>query len=140
MNVLLPVDGSDNSNKAVADFIQFLNNYKAIPEMHLLNVQAPLNGNITFLVDPAEVKHYHEEEGLKRLQPARDLMDQAGLAYQFDVTVGEVAEMIVHFATEQGCDQIVMGSRGLGAVKGLLLGSIAHKVVQLSAIPVLLIK
>jgi nucleotide-binding universal stress UspA family protein len=48
--------------------------------------------------------------------------------------------MIVQFATELQCDQIVIGPRGLGAIKGLLLGSVASKLIQLSTIPVLLLK
>ena len=48
--------------------------------------------------------------------------------------------MIVRYAAEKQCDQIVIGPRGLGSVQGLLLGSVASKVMQLSTIPVLLIK
>ena len=49
--------------------------------------------------------------------------------------------MIVRFAVEKNYDQIVMGPRGKGrGIQGLLLGSVTHKVMQLSSIPVLLIK
>jgi nucleotide-binding universal stress UspA family protein len=48
--------------------------------------------------------------------------------------------MIVQFATEKQCDQIVIGPRGLGSVQGVLLGSVASKLIHLSPIPVLLIK
>ncbi len=48
--------------------------------------------------------------------------------------------MILRYAQEIDCDQIVMGPRGLGAVKRILLGSVASKVIELSTIPVLLIR
>jgi len=48
--------------------------------------------------------------------------------------------MILQFAEEIQCDQVVIGPRGLGAVKGLLLGSVASKLIQLSTVPVLLLK
>ena len=48
--------------------------------------------------------------------------------------------MIIRYAKEMDCDQIVIGPRGLGTVKGILLGSVASKVMQLSTMPVLLIK
>jgi nucleotide-binding universal stress UspA family protein len=44
--------------------------------------------------------------------------------------IGEYAEAIVKAAKDAGADMIVLGSRGLGNVKGLLLGSVSHKVIQ----------
>ncbi|MCJ9712965.1 universal stress protein, partial [Bordetella hinzii] len=41
---------------------------------------------------------------------------------------------------EKQCDRIVMGTRGLGAVGGLVLGSVAQKVIHLSPVPVTLVK
>ena len=45
---------------------------------------------------------------------------------------GDAAAIILEVANDQSADMIVMGSRGLGNVKGLLLGSVSHKVTQLS--------
>lgn len=140
LKMLLPVDGSAACNKAVAHFIQLLDWYKEMPEIHLLNVQFPLHGDISMFVSQESIQQYHLEEGLKDLKQARDLLDQAGIAYQHHVTVGDAVKMIVQFATEKQCDQIVLGPRGLGTVQGLLLGSVASKLIQLSPIPVLLIK
>lgn len=140
LRILLPVDGSDTSNKAVADFIKLLGWYKEVPEVHLLNVQLPLHGDVAMFLDKESIKQYHQAEGLSGLQAARDLLAQAGIACQFHIVVGDPAEIIVRYATEKQCSQIVIGPRGLGAVKSLLLGSVASKVMQLSTIPVLLVK
>lgn len=140
LKILIPVDGSDASNKAVVSFIQYLDCYKEMPEIHLLNVQLPLHGNVSLFIDSENIKQYHQDEGMKGLKAARQLMDQAGISYQFHITVGEPAEMIVGFAKEKLFDQVVIGPRGVGAVKNLLLGSVTNKVVQLSTIPVLLVK
>lgn len=140
LKILLPIDGSENSGKAVADFIQLLDWYKEKPEIHLLNVQYPLDGNVSLFINPADIKQYHQEEGLKSLQHARDLLGQARIACQYHIIVGDPAEMIVRFATEKQYDQIVMGPRGKGGIQGLLLGSVTNKVMQLSSIPVLLVK
>jgi nucleotide-binding universal stress UspA family protein len=43
-------------------------------------------------------------------------------------------------AKEHGCAQIVMGTRGLGTVSGMLLGSVATKVIHLADVPVVLLK
>ena len=140
LKILLPADGSDTSNKAVVDFIKLLGWYKETPEIHLLNVQLPLHGDVSMFISKENIAQYHQEEGLKGLQAARDLLKQAGIACQFHIVVGDPAEMIVRYAAEKQYDQIVIGPRGLGAMKGLLLGSVANKVMQLSTVPVLLIK
>jgi len=140
LKVLLPVDGSENSQKAVAAFIPMLDWYKEKPELHLLSVQHPLDGNVSLFINQADIKQYHQDEGLKCLQNTRDFLDQAGIPYQYHITVGDPAEMIVRFAAEKHYDQIVMGPRGKGGIQGLLLGSVTNKVMQLSSIPVLLVK
>jgi nucleotide-binding universal stress UspA family protein len=140
LKMLLPVDGSDASGRAVAEFVQRLDWYRERPEIHLLNVRIPLHGDIAMFISKEEISHYYQEEGLKDLQQARNLLDQAGIAYQHHVVVGEPVTMIVQCAVEMQCDQIVIGPRGLGAIKGLLLGSVASKLVQLSTVPILLLK
>ena len=140
LKILVPVDGSDNSNKSVSDFIRLLGWYKETPEIHLLNVQLPLHGGVSCFIDKENIKQYHQEEGFKSLQSARDLFEQAGIVCQPHILVGDPAEMIVHCAAEKKCDQIAIGPRGLGGVKGLLMGSVANKLMQLSPLPVLLIK
>ncbi len=140
LKVLMPVDGSENSNQSVIDAIQLLGWYKDTPEIHLLNVQFPLDGNVSLFINQSDIKQYHQEEGLKCLQLARDLLDEAGVAYQFHILVGDAAEMIVQFAAEKQFDLIIMGPRGQGAIKTLLVGSVTNKVMQLSNLPVLLVK
>lgn len=140
LKFLLPVDGSDTSNKAVAQFITLIDWYKEMPELHLLNVQFPQRGNVPLFIDKETIELYQQEEGLKDLRAARELLDQAGIAYRYHITVGTPPEMIIRYAEEINCDQIIIGPRGFGAVKGILLGSVASKVMQMAAIPVLLVK
>ena len=140
LKFLLAVDGSEISNKAVFNFIKLLDWYKEIPEIHLLNVQYPLHGNAPILIDKSRINEYHQEKGIEELQKAREIMDKAGLNYNFHITVGDPAEMILRYGTENQCDLIIIGPRKLGAVKGLLLGSVTGKVMHHSNIPVLLIK
>ncbi len=91
---LLPVDGSDTSSKAILDFIKLLDQYKEVPEIHLLNVQCPLHGNAPMLIDKECINQYHQEKGTKELQAAREAMDKEGLTASFTL-LGNLAEMIV---------------------------------------------
>lgn len=140
LRFLLPVDGSSASNQAIADAIKRFGWYREAPEIHLLNVQSPLRGDVSMFIDEENIQQYHQEEGMKALQAARDLLGQAGLACQTHVAVGDPVEMIMRYAAEKQCDQIIIGPHGLGLAQSLLLGSVASKVMQLSTIPVLLLK
>ena len=53
---------------------------------------------------------------------------------------GSPAVVILDFATDKEMDMIVMGSRGLGVVKGVLLGSVSQYIVEQSKCPVLVVK
>lgn len=65
----------------------------------------------------------------------------AGLPYaEVAVLMGNPAVAILEFANEKNCDLIVMGSRGLGAIKEWMLGSVSHHVVQQARVPVLIVK
>ena len=81
-----------------------------------------------------------ESRGGDALQSARALLDAAKVNFVPQVLIGPVAETIARIALEQNCDGIVMGTRGLGAVAGALLGSVASQVVHLSDVPVTLVK
>lgn len=140
LKLLLPVDGSDASGRAVSRFIKLVGWYKETPEIHLLNVQVPLRGNVPMFIDKESIDLYYQEEGMKELSSARELLDGAGIGYRFHVSAGNPPNMILRYAEEMNFDQIVMGPRGLGTVKGILLGSVASKVIQLSTIPVLILK
>ena len=53
---------------------------------------------------------------------------------------GVIAIEIIRVAKERGVDQIAMGTRGMGAMGNLFLGSVAQGVIQQSPVPVLLVK
>ena len=141
-NVLLPVDGSACSLRAVSLVIDKLSRYKT-PEntaIHLVNVQPPLPHDVGRFVSHEQIVAYHRDESDKALQEARALFDAAGLKYTCHEKVGLVAEEITQLAECLGCDQIVMGTHGRGALGDLLMGSITLKVLHLAKVPVLLVK
>lgn len=141
LKVLVPVDGSKNSDRAVAHAIFFAANSKAPVELHLLNVQLPIvSGGVRMFIKHEEIEAYHQDSGQDALRSAREQLDQAGQNYTHLVSVGPIGETIAAYAKEQGCDHIIMGTRGLGAVTGMVLGSVATKVIHLANAPVTLVK
>lgn len=140
LKFLLPVDGSETSLRAVDHLLRKLQWYREGVEVHLLNVQHALSGDVSMFVDKEQIRQYHHDQGMEALAPARQKLDAGGVAYVLHIGIGDPAHVIAHYAREKGVDQIVMGTRGLGSVGSLLLGSVATKVLHLSAVPVLLVK
>jgi len=78
-------------------------------------------------------KRFRELFGQRLMESAqRRARDHGARKIQTVLEDGEPAETIVRVAQERGADMIVMGSRGLGGAKGLLMGSVSHKVGQLA--------
>ena len=140
MRILIPVDGSDRSLAAVRHVAGALAPATSALEIHLLNVQPPVPAAAATFIDSAVLRDYHRDEGTKALSGARKLLDEASLRYESHTAVGEPAETIAAYAEQRDCTGIVMATRGLGRAAGLLLGSVAHKVLQLSKVPVTLVK
>ena len=138
LRVLIPIDGSENSLRAVRFVIRKAPLYKEPLEIHLLNVQHPFPGTIRGVHEQAE--RYHHDEGTKALADARKALDAAGLKYVYHISVGEAAEVIAHFVKDKNIEQVVMGTRGAGSVANMLLGSVVTKVLHVAQVPVLLVK
>ena len=139
LKIVVAVDGSENALQAVRHVARRAAE-GGVSEVHLVNVQYPVHGSVSSFVDAGQIKKYHLEEGEKVLAPARAILDQAKANYKAELFVGDPAEVITRFAKERGCDEIVIGTRGLGGLSSLLMGSVATKVVHHATVPVLLVK
>ena len=141
MKILMPVDGSSNALRAVDHVIKHVSEFRETPQLQLLNVQWNVaKGNVKLFINHSTINDYYREQGEAALQDARTALENAGLNYQYHISVGKPADAIAQYAHEQGVDQIVMGRQGQGNLKSLLLGSVVKQVLQLVDCPVLLVK
>jgi nucleotide-binding universal stress UspA family protein len=141
LKILALVDGSESSSRAVRHVIATSALCKEAPEIHLLNVQMPVTpGNIGRHVSHGDLDDYYHDEGMRALAPARKLLDDAGIRHAFHIGVGEIGETVARYVKELSAQQIAMGTRGLGPVAGMLLGSVTAKVVQAVDVPIVLVK
>ncbi|MGQ0700341.1 MAG: universal stress protein [Panacagrimonas sp.] len=139
--VLVPYDGSESANRAL-QFVLDQPSATRPAEIHLLNVQ-DRPGDYGDYLPAAAVDGLHEVQilqGRKTLKAAAERVTSAKLARKLHVLLGNVEQAIVDQAEEWGCDQIVMGTSGLGSLKGLVVGSVAAKVIHLTRLPVTLVK
>ena len=138
--VLLAVDGSKHAFRA-ADYICQLHKSGMPMEVELVNAPAPVPaGYVRRFITDEMIETYYSQEGLPALRDAREALQSAGVGFNTHVVAKHAVEEIVQTAREHECTRIVMGTRGLSAVAGLMLGSVAYQVIHLSPIPVTLVK
>ncbi|MDL2279601.1 universal stress protein [Desulfovibrio sp. OttesenSCG-928-G11] len=135
--ILLPVDGSENAMLAVRHAVELAKTggmdivlfycYGEIP--------AAIGGEARDgLIDSSE------QEGRNILQAAKAICDQEGVSCKELVSPGAPGRAIVQTAVREGCDLIVMGSRGLSDFSGMVMGSVSHRVLRHATIPVLIVR
>ncbi|EJO32953.1 universal stress protein [Achromobacter marplatensis] len=138
--ILIPVDGSQPAIHAVQAMLT-ARTYDPVERVDLLSVQIPLkSGKIGRGLSQAEIDAYYQDEGRAALEEASRLLSQAGVPFEARVEVGAAADTIARIADETGADEIYMGSRGLGSVSSLFMGSVATRVLHLTELPVTLVK
>ena len=140
--ILLASDGSPAAAEALEQALALRQNLREPKgvELHLVNVQRPVSGDVASFVAAESLDDYHRERGERALQPARDRLRAAGWAFQEHRCVGDPGPTIADVAQAEGCDLIVMGSRGLGSHTAGLLGSVAASTLEHAAVPVLVVR
>jgi nucleotide-binding universal stress UspA family protein len=140
MKILLPVDGSEHSERVTRHVILMAQTSTAC-EILLLNVQAPIDApEVRGHMPSGEIEAMQESRGGDAMTSARALLDATGVAYVPELALGPVAETIARLARERQCDVIVMGSHGAGKLITALMGSVAQDVIHLASCPVTVVK
>jgi len=138
--ILVPIDGSTYAQQAIPIAIEVAQKFQG--DVLVLHVSEH-DSNLAAAYSPETAAAYSAETSTEALQLVTDAVKAIGDARVYakgevrDAAVGQVAKVIVETATDNNIDLIVMGSRGLSDLQGLLLGSVTHKVIQLANIPVL---
>lgn len=139
MKILLAVDGSPMSSRAARHAAKLL---KKMPDATLtvLNVDPPLMQAAAIKLGVDASHRYHTENGQFAIRGVRTLLRRLRVPFEERLVIGEPAERIAHEVKTGRHDLVVMGSHGRGALKGLLLGSVASKVIALTEVPVTVVR
>jgi len=144
-DILVPFDGSANATKALLVAIDMA---KAFNEkIVLLNVQWSYETPHTF--SQSQIDDYLIQMGDEAMQPGKDILEQTGVGFITKMLVGDPREQICKEAQEgsaegaackdHGMRMIVMGSRGLNAFIGSLLGSVSMEILHNAPCPVMIV-
>jgi len=146
VHILVAIDGSRDSMAAV----RFLADLPLDPAstVRLLGVVEPHRYSTApddlivapFLAELDELTRYRTEELRGVLAQAEEALRGKVAVVHRAVTFGTASEEIVAAANEPGVDLVVVGARGLGAIKRLILGSVSERVVHHAQCPVLVVK
>jgi nucleotide-binding universal stress UspA family protein len=136
--ILLPVDGSDCSKVAMNN----ATNLSAIMDAEILLLY--VTGGIPKFIKGQsldEAEKAQKEEADQILAPYHSFLKENKMKYNVMIVPAfKVWNMICHVAQDEGCDIIVMGSRGRGDWEGAMLGSVTHRVLAHCTLPVLVVR
>ncbi|WP_409252616.1 universal stress protein [Bacillus sp. SCS-153A] len=135
--ILLASDGSQHSSKAAEYVVNLLHGNKEyrLKVVHVLDYEASKHDAWIGMNPSARLREREE-----KLKPVSRVLEKAGISYSVNLTKGDPAEEIIDCAKKEKMDMIVIGSSGINAIQGLMLGSVSHKVVQKADRPVLVVK
>ncbi len=142
MRILVPVDGSAVAERAVAYAVALVQG-RTGAEIVLLNVQNQQtldSSDISGVTSVGADTKRAGDRAKQALGRAVALCRDAAATFIVRTAFGPVADTIVAVARDVGADQVVIGNRGLGPLRGAVLGSVSARVVQLARIPVTLVK
>lgn len=140
LKILIPVDGSELSLDAVQHGLHLVGQGLQA-EFVLANVQEPASlYEMVVVRDPQVLQGVSAGAGAHLLEPAEALCKAAGVACELEVASGDPAHTLMDIVERYGCDAVIMGARGKGALRDALLGSVSQEMIHACSVPVTVVK
>ncbi len=138
--ILVPVDGSDNSLRALDNAISLakITGATRLTAMHVIENPPTVYVESQKLLNDLLAKY--RAESAKVLDRCKQKADEAGVKLDTVIAEGDAASNITGYAHREGFDLIVIGSRGLGGFKEMVLGGVSNKVLHRAKCAVLVVK
>ena len=140
MKILLAVDGSKVAIQATKIAVRLVQDLAKPPTLVLMHADAPLMRQVVARIGVEAAQRYHQGNSRLAMKGARAVLKRAGVDFSEKPVVGEPAPSIVKAAEGGKFDLVVMGSQGRTALKTLLLGSVATKVLSQCRVPVMVVR
>ena len=140
MKILLAVDGSTYTQKALDFIVDHKHLLGTDRELVVVHVQTPLATGFNVIMGFKKAQELHEIEAESIFKPIRKFLDENAIAHRCKSSIGSIVKEIIDVAKAEHIQMIVMGTHGRDLVGRAVMGSIAQKVVAQSTVPVLLVK
>ena len=135
-NILVAIDGSEPSKKALAFACDLASKYEA--QLSILHVAYNAAQSHTMVLGSSAMIYQGNQKELDEMaiivmDAARKIANEAGCKDpKCEVKQGPPAEQILRYSSDNNIDMVVLGSRGLSDVAGFFQGSVSHRVNHLS--------
>lgn len=141
MKILVAVDGSQNSLRAVKYAAKLAKDLRTKTSITLINVHDddPLNLIKKYTGNQA-VKDYLAKLGQKELKSALKFLNSTKIKHSAMIEFGHIASTICRVLHKEKFDLIILGAKGRSSLLDIALGSVSQRVAVLAKQPVILIK
>ncbi|SHF08802.1 universal stress protein [Alkalibacter saccharofermentans] len=141
--ILIPVDGSDYSKKAVKKGAEVAKAFNSeVILLNVLDLKFAIPGQATVKFSSAfdVLMDKSRESSKKILEEAKELLKDAAKDVKTEIIEGDSSISIIKYIEKNDIDLIIMGSQGVsGGLKGLLIGSVTNRVLHNTHVPVLVV-
>lgn len=136
MKILVPMDGSEYSQKALLHACDIAKNYQSnLILLYVVEKSLPIN-----LLDRKEYLEILRKFGNNVLIKGKKITTDNGIDSKIIIKEGNITNEINKLAKNEKCNLIIVGSKGLGSTARFLLGSVSNKLANNSPCSILIIK
>lgn len=138
-HILLATDGSPHAERAAETAIGLMRDLPNA-EITIVHVSsdAPSRGDLVHA--NFNVKRLLESEAHRAITKTENAFRDAEIPFTLKVALGDAADQIVEISKKEKNDLIILGSRGLGMVSEVIMGSVSRKVLHQAKCPVMIVK
>lgn len=134
-NILIPVDGSKNSDLAVKHAVKTYGNSSQV-HFHLCNVQPTLYRHIGKYLSKQDINEWHAERAKQAVKVAGEYLEKNGVNYSFTYVTGEKGAALLEEANRLNCDRIILGTHKKNSLSRLFENSTTARLLEISDLPV----
>ncbi|MCD9055613.1 universal stress protein [Staphylococcus arlettae] len=134
-SILLAADGSENSERAAREALNFIDENTFVTILTIVNVE---ESKTDVLHGQQGVSLTQERE--QKLSSIIQLFDEHIVNYDIKIIHGTPSEKVTEVANSGEYQAVILGTRGLNSLQEMVLGSVSHKVAKHAQIPVIIVK
>jgi nucleotide-binding universal stress UspA family protein len=138
--ILVPVDGSENSFRALEQAIFLATKIQEAQITALYIIEDPPSLYIYSPKIMEKLREDYERQYTKILERCKDMANKSGINIHTVIIEGDPASKIIGYSEMEKFDIIIMGSRGMGKFKELILGSVSNKVLHHAKCSVMVVR